>query len=122
MRMWSQLPKDFNHRGSNRDLDALNRVQKLDAQGFVEEIEVDSLIEGRTLFELVASDLLLRLAVWSWDRAEVTIRIPKRAESVVSDAVQGALGMVSVRDFHTPHQHDVDAFIDRLVLLEVLQC
>lgn len=122
MRMWSQLAEDFNHRGSNRDLDALNRVQKLYAQGFVEEIEIERMIEGRAFFELVASNLLLRLAVWRWDRAEVTVRIPKRAESVVSDAVQGALGKASVRDPHAPHQHDVDAFIDRLVLLEVLQC
>ena len=121
MRMWSQLPKDFNHRGSNRDLDALNRVQKLDAQGFVEEIEVDRMIEGRTHFELVASNFLVCLTVCRWDRAEVTVRIPKRAESVVSDAVQGALGMASVTNFHAPHQHDVDTFIGRLVLLEVFQ-
>ena len=122
MRMWSQLPKDFNHRGSNRDLDTLNRVQKLYAQAFVEEIEVDRMIEVRALFELVASHLPLRLTVWRWDRAEVTIRIPKRAESVVSDAVQGALGMAPIMDAHTSHHHNVDAFIDRLVLFEVLQC
>lgn len=122
MRMWSQLPKDFNQRGSNRDLNTLNRVQKLYAQGFVEEIEVDRMIEVRALFELVASHLPLRLTVWRWDRAEVTVRIPECAEPIVSDALKGAHGMASVRDFHAPHQHDVDAFIDRLVLLEVLQC
>lgn len=122
MGMWSQLPEDFNHRGSNRDLDTLDRVQKFYTQGFVEEIEVDRMIEGRTHFELVASNFLVLLTVCRWDRAEVTVRIPKRAESVVSYAVQGALGMASVTNFHAPHQHYVDTFIGRLVLLEVLQC
>lgn len=122
MRMWAQLPKDLNHRGSDCDLDALDRVQELYAEGFIEEVEVDRIIERRALFELVASNLLLCFAFWRRDRAEVTVGIPKRAEPVVSYAVQGALGMAPIRDFHTSHQHDVDAFIDRLVLLEVLQC
>ncbi|WP_299847897.1 hypothetical protein [uncultured Paracoccus sp.] len=80
------------------------------------------MIERRALFELVASNILLYLAFWRRDRAEVTVRIPKCAEPVVAYAVQGSFSMAPIRDFHTSHQHDVDAFIDRLVRLEVLQC
>lgn len=85
--MWAQLPKDLNHRSSDRNLDALNRIQEFYAEGFVEEIEIDRMIELRALFELIASNLLLRLALWRRDRAKITVRIPKRAKPVVSDAV-----------------------------------
>lgn len=81
-------------------------------ESFFEEIEVDSMIERRVLFELMASNLPIRLALWRRDRTEITVRIPKRAEPVVSEAVQGTLGMAPIRDAQTSHQHNDDAFID----------
>lgn len=111
------LSKNLNHRGSDCDLNALDRVQKFDTEDFIEEVEVDCMIERRTLFELVAPNLLLCLTLRRRDRTEVTVRIRKGAEPIVSDAVQGTLGMAPIRDFHTSHHHDVDAITDRLVLL-----
>ena len=83
------LSKNLNHRGSDCDLNALDRVQKFDTEGLIEEVEVDCMIERRTLFELVASNLLLCLTLRRRDRTEVTVRIRKGAEPIVSDAVQG---------------------------------
>ena len=85
--MWAQFSKHLNHRGSDCDLDAFDRVQELYTEGFVEKIKVDHMIERRALFELVAANLPIRLTLWRRAQAEVTVRIPKRAEPVVSDAV-----------------------------------
>lgn len=74
MCIWAQPPKNLNHSGSGR------------------------MIEVCALFELVASNLPLRLARWRQDRAGDTIGIRKRAESVASYTAQRALGRAPIRD------------------------